>query len=113
MERQAIATATFESCILRKIAKFVHRKHTLLTAKLCTLELAPGGLFIISDFCVGAYSIGGGLKIFLAVGHIPVEIFLLISYFLDAKHTGNSIFFKTGEFSLINGWFFFPSSIQN
>ena len=41
---------------------------------------------------MGAYS--GGLKFFLVVGHIPVEIFLLVSYFVHATHTSNTIIFK-------------------
>ena len=36
----------------------------------------------------------GGLKSFLVVGHIPVETFLLISYFFDATHTSSRIFHK-------------------
>ena len=34
----------------------------------------------------------GGLKISLIVGHIPVEIFLLVSYFFDATRASNRIF---------------------
>ena len=40
-----------------------------------------------------AYS-KGGLKIFLVVGHIPVEISLLVNYFFDAAHASNRAFFK-------------------
>ena len=36
----------------------------------------------------------GALKIFLAVGHISVETFLLINCFFDATHTSNRVFFK-------------------
>ena len=52
---------------------------------------------------MGAYSkgglkifLGGGFNIFLVVGHILVEIFLLVNvnYLLDALHTGNRIFFQ-------------------
>ena len=35
----------------------------------------------------------GALKIFLVVGHIPVEVFLLINYFFDATHTSNRVFY--------------------
>ena len=46
---------------------------------------------------MGAYSKGGlfkgGLIIFLVVGQIPVETFLLISYVFDATHTSSRIFF--------------------
>ena len=37
---------------------------------------------------------GGGLKTFFVVGHIPVDILLLVNYFFDARHTRNRIFFK-------------------
>ena len=47
-------------------------------------------------------------KIFLVVGHIPVEIFLLINRFFDATHARN----RTGTVSLINDCFFFPSSVK-
>ena len=51
---------------------------------------------------MGAYFFGffietyskGGLNIFLVVGHIPVEIFLLANYFLDFTYASNGIFFK-------------------
>ena len=47
---------------------------------------------------MGAYSkrglIRGDLKIFLVVGHIPAEIFLLVNYFFDATHTSNWIFLE-------------------
>ena len=57
---------------------------------------------------MGAYS-NGGLKIFLVVRHIPVEISLLVNYFFDPTHTSTRIrmFVKrTGRFSLINGCLF-------
>ena len=58
----------------------------------------PGGLSI-SGFLRGAYSRGegrilGGLNIFLVVGHMSVEICLLVSYFFDSTHTSSTIFFK-------------------
>ena len=31
---------------------------------------------------------------FLVVGHIPVEIFVLITCFSDATHTSNRMFFE-------------------
>ena len=37
---------------------------------------------------------GGGLKIFLVVDHIPVEMFLPINYFFNATHTSKRIFLK-------------------
>ena len=49
---------------------------------------------------MGAYSKEGILKIFpgssifLVVGHGPVEIFLLVSYFFDANHTSIRISFR-------------------
>ena len=36
----------------------------------------------------------GGFKIFLIVGHISVEILLIVNYFFDATHTSNTIFLK-------------------
>ena len=42
---------------------------------------------------MGTYS-RGALKIFLVVGHIPVEIFLLANYFRDVEHTSNRISFR-------------------
>ena len=36
----------------------------------------------------------GGLKFFLLFGHIPVELFLLVTYFFDATQTSDRIFFK-------------------
>ena len=46
-----------------------------------------------------AYSRGRGLldegfKIFLVVGPIPVEIFLIMNYFFDARHASNRITFS-------------------
>ena len=62
-----------------------HRTYTV-DPRVSPLELA-----YFFDLCIEAYSKGGllegGLKIFLVVGHIPVEIFLLINYFFDATHT--------------------------
>ena len=53
----------------------------------------PGGLSIFLIFALGHMRRGGGAsKIFLEVGHIPDEIFLLINYFLDATHRRNRIF---------------------
>ena len=38
---------------------------------------------------------GGLEKTFLLVGHIPVQMFLLVNYFFDAAtHTSNRMFFK-------------------
>ena len=34
---------------------------------------------------------------FLVVGHIPVEIFLLTDYVFDATHTGNRMLLKGQE----------------
>ena len=31
---------------------------------------------------------------FLVVGHIPVEVFLLVNYFICATHTSNRMFCK-------------------
>ena len=36
----------------------------------------------------------GGLKMFLIVGYIPPEIFLLVNYFFNATHTSNRVFCK-------------------
>ena len=36
----------------------------------------------------------GALKIFLVVGHIKIEIFLLLNYFFDSTHKSNRISFK-------------------
>ena len=47
---------------------------------------------------MGAFSKGVlfevGFKIFFAVGHTPVEMFLLVNYFVHATHTSNRMFFK-------------------
>ena len=40
----------------------------------------------------GDYS-SGGLNIFVVVGQIPVEIFLLINYFFDGTPTSNRMSF--------------------
>ena len=63
---------------------------------------------------MGAYSKGaysrGHTIISLAVGHIPVEILLLINHFSEATHTINRIFFKgSGKFSQIYDEFFFSA----
>ena len=42
---------------------------------------------------MGAYSKGGS-KIFLVVGHVPVQSFLLATYFFAAAHTSNRMFLK-------------------
>ena len=36
----------------------------------------------------------GGLSVFLVVGHIPVETFLLANYLFDGTNTGIRAFFK-------------------
>ena len=62
---------------------------------------------------MGAYS-SGGSTIFLIVVHIPVEIFLLVNYLVDATHKSNrrlGYFSRTGKFSLMIICCFFPSSI--
>ena len=40
---------------------------------------------------------GGGLKIFLVVDHIPVEMFLPINYIFNATHTSNRTLLKDRE----------------
>ena len=35
---------------------------------------------------------GGTWKVFLVIGHMPVKIFLLISYFFFTTHTSNRLF---------------------
>ena len=40
-------------------------------------------------FLKGGRLFEGGLKIVSVVGHIPVEIFLLVNCFFDATHTNN------------------------
>ena len=56
------------------------------------------GLFLFLDFCIGLIRRGGlirgGLQIFLVVGYIPVEIFLLIDYFFKATHRSNRMLSK-------------------
>ena len=49
---------------------------------------------------MGAYTKGGlfggggvAWKLFLVVGHIPVEIFLLMNHFFDSAHASNRVFF--------------------
>ena len=61
-------------------------------------RIAPMGLLIFLEFCkkglfgTRAYLMRGGLKkVFLAVGHIPVEIFLLANYLFNAAHTSNRV----------------------
>ena len=49
---------------------------------------------------------GGGFKIFLAVGHIPVEIFLLVNYFFEATHTSNKMFLRARQI-FVNQWLLF------
>ena len=67
-----------------------------LTAS-CNLGESPLGAYSFSRFlhgclCEGrAYSRGAGI-LFLVVGHIPVEIFLLVNYFIDALNASNIIF---------------------
>ena len=68
------------------------------------------GAYMFSRILHGRLFEEGGLKIFLVVGHIPAEIFLLINYILDATHTSNAMFLRTSNFSSING---FPSSLKN
>jgi len=59
------------------------------------LYVTPGGLFIFWIFAWGliprGYLFEGALKKFLIVGHIPVEIFLLVNYVFHATHTRNRI----------------------
>ena len=43
---------------------------------------------------MGAYSRWGAQNISWVVGHIPVEIFLLVDYFFNATHSSNAMFFK-------------------
>ena len=59
----------------------------------------PWGLCILWVFTWGLIWGKGILKIFLVVGHIPVEIFLLVNYVFDTTHTSNRIFF-TGQANL-------------
>ena len=42
---------------------------------------------------MGSY-LRGALKIFLVVGHIPVEIYLLVNSFFAATHTSNGCFLR-------------------
>ena len=60
---------------------------------------------------MGAYLrvglIRGGLKFFLVVGHIRVEVSLQINDFLEATSTNTGCFKRTFDFSLINDCFFF------
>ena len=58
-----------------------------------------GSLFK-GDFLIGGL-FEGAQKMFLVVGHITVEIFLLINNFFDATHTSNRIFFK-GQAKFVN-----------
>ena len=53
-------------------------------------------LIYFLDVCIGTNS-RGALNGFLAVGHIPVEIVLLVSYFFDATHPSNRIFLWRGQ----------------
>ena len=48
---------------------------------------------------------GGGLKIVLVLGHIPVEIFLLVKYFFDITHTNIEMLLK-GQANFLN--YFLP-----
>ena len=61
-------------------------------------EFLHWGLFKGGFIQGGVYSKGGlfkgDLKSLLVVGHIPVEIFLLITYFFDATHTRNRMLHK-------------------
>ena len=43
---------------------------------------------------MGACLRGGLKKIILVVGHIPVEIFLLVDCFFNATYRSNRMFFK-------------------
>jgi len=47
----------------------------------------------MGGYLKGTFSRGGS-KIFLVIGHIPVEIFLLINCFFDVTLTSNWIFFE-------------------
>ena len=58
-----------------------------------SLNYTHQGLFIFWIFAGGVYS-KVHLKIFLLVGHFPVEIFLLINYFFDATYTSTKMFLK-------------------
>ena len=58
-----------------------------------------GGLSIFWIFAwglirMGTHSKGGAYKVFFVVGHTPVEMFLLVNYFIHATHTSNRMFFK-------------------
>ena len=71
-----------------------------------------GGLFIFWTFAWGIFRRGslyeGSYKSFLIIGHIPVDIVLLVNYFFDATYTSNRVLLKgTGEFSFINDCFSF------
>ena len=53
--------------------------------------LLHGGLIVVGLFKGGLFERGS--EIFLVVGHIPVELFLLVNYLFDAIHRSNPIFF--------------------
>ena len=82
-------------CGVRKEQKVLMNKRKLLYFK--SLNKPPGNLFIFWIFAWGTYSkvdlFEGVQKLFL-LGHIPVEIFLLVNYFFDVTHTCNRILLK-------------------
>ena len=55
---------------------------------------------------------GRDLKIFLVVGHILLEIFLLVNHFFDATHTSNKIFLKYRQI-FVNEWLHFLSQCES
>ena len=56
-------------------------------------RISPLGAYLLSGFLHGGL-FEGGIKIFPAVGHIPVEIILQINYFFDAAYRSNRMFSK-------------------
>ena len=56
--------------------------------------ISPLGRIYFLDFFMGGLSEGGTLKVFLVVGRIPVEVFLLTNCSFDATHASIRIFFK-------------------
>ena len=78
-----------------------------MTSTTVNPQKSPLGAYCFGFLHGGEFD-GGGLKVFLVVGHIPVQTSQLVDYFFDATHTSNSIL-STGEANFLYGWLLFIS----
>ena len=83
-------------------------------------RISPLGANLFFGFLHGGLFVGGRLfrwevlNVFIVVGHISVEICLLINYFFDSTLTSNKVFFKgQANFHLLMTAFSFLALMTN